>query len=366
MNIAHFTFEYPPSTTGGLGTYLQGLVEYQKGMGDQVDVFFLSNEQPPARTIHLPFYKNEQLVSYNLNQINQLCKHVKYDVVVCQEWEGILASQPLWTQGIPLVTTCHLPLAWDIGYQAEDIACKFAGELEFFAMAQSDLIIAVSNSVKRQLEQSYTFTQGKIKVVHNGTDTSFFSPGIKSDQPIVLYVGRFGEQKGFDLLPDIFSLLKQSHPRLLFKIIGIGPLKSEVSKKFEALNLAKSIQFYEFSPPEKVLELYREATVVIMPSRFEPCSLVAIESMATGTPLVASNVGGLAEIITHGEDGFLVRSNDVSNFAQAVSLLLNDKQLAITIGQNARTTILKSFDKKTCFERTRNLYIDLINNSDDK
>lgn len=327
-------------------------------MGDRVDVFFLDNGEPPDGTISLPFYRDGELISYSLDQISRLSNGVQYDLIVCQDWAGIFVSQPLWKQPIPLVTTCHLPLAWDIGYYA-DLPCQFADQLEFFAMARSDLIIAVSNAVKQQLEKSYTFTKGKISVAHNGTDTSFFSPGIKSDRPIVLYVGRFFENKGFDLLPEIFLLLKQSHPNLFFKVIGVGPLKSEVLKKFTDLRLIDSIQFYDFSPLEKVLELYREAAVVVIPSRHEAFGLVAIESMATTTPVVASNIGGLKEIITHSEDGFLVPPNDVRSFVDTISHLLNDKQLATDIGRKARDKVVKNFDQRTCFEKTRSLYINL-------
>ena len=362
IKAAHFSFEYPPSTTGGLGTYLLGLVEHQRMMGDIIDVFFLGESNAPDGTLPFPFYKDGKLFSYNLEQINQLNNHREYDVIVCHDWAGILASQPIWKKSTPLVTTCHLPLAWDIGYY-EDLPCKFASELEFFSMAQSDLIIAVSNSVKQHLEDYFSFTKGKISVVHNGTDTTFFSPGVKSEELILLYVGRFFEQKGFDLLPEIFFLLKKKHPALLLKVIGVGPLKIEIYRKFEELDLINSVHFYDFSPPKMVLELYREATAVIMPSRHEPFGLVAIESMATGTPIIASNTGGLKEIITHGEDGFLVETKDINGFVDTVSRLIYDKQLFNYIGRNARAKAIKNFDQKLCFEKTRNLYLELCSNS---
>ena len=304
----------------------------------------------------LAYYRKEEAAQ---NQINKLNNHMQYDVVVCQDWAGILTSQSLWKQPIPLITTYHLPLAWDIGYYA-DLPCDFATQLEFYAMAQSDLIIAVSHAMKKHLEDSFTFTKGKIDVIHNGTNTSFFSPGIKSNQPILLYVGRFFEQKGFDLLPEIFYQLKRIHPNLFFKIIGVGPLKQEVVNKLKNLGLVKSFQIFDFAQQEKVLELYRESSIVIMPSRYEPFGLVAIESMATATPIVASDVGGLREIITHGEDGFLVAPNNVMGFVNIVSELLNNKQLTTEIGIRARKKIVRNFDQNLCYERTRNLFIDLI------
>jgi len=365
MNIAHFTFEYPPSTTGGLGSYMESLVSYQKKLGDRIDVFFLDSCKPPSGTISLPFYLNGTLIYYNQKQLRELCNAGKYDAVICHDWAGALVSQPFYKQFIPLITTCHLPLSWDIGYYP-DLPCDYADRLEFFAMAQSDLVIAVSNSVKQFLNRIYPFTQTKTEVVHNGIDTGFFQPGKKASQPILLYVGRFVEQKGFDLLPDIFALLKNSHTDLLFKIIGTGPLKSEIIKKLQDLNLLSSIKVYDFSDQQMVLELYREAAVVVIPSRHEPFGLVAAESMATETPVVASDVGGLGEIISDMEDSFLVPANDVKGFAEKISHVLSNKSLAKEVGQKARAKVLKYFDKEIGFKKTRTLYLDLINKIKEK
>jgi glycosyltransferase involved in cell wall biosynthesis len=362
MNVAHFTPEYPPSTTGGLGTYMQGLIEYQRQMGDRVDIFYVWRGDAPAGTLSLPFDEEGLLRTYTLSDIQTAGGAGRYDVVVCQDWPGILASQPSWRKHAPVVTTCHLPLAWDIGYY-DDLPCQYAKDLEFFAMAQSDRIIAVSNSVKRHLESEYSFVQGKTSVVYNGTDTSFFSPldskkaRADASSPVVLYVGRFFEQKGADLLPVIFAALKQRRADVRFKVIGVGPLKDDLLRDFHSHGLLDSLDFFDFSPLKFVLELYREADVVIMPSRYEPFGLVATECMATGTPLVASNVGGLSEIITHGHDGFLVNSEDVDEFVHTILSLLEDEALARRISQAARDTAVTKFNQEKCFENTRNLYL---------
>ena len=314
MNIAHFTFEYPPSSTGGLGTYIEGLVNFQRDMNNTVDVFFLDTDSAPAGTIPLPFYVNKELIFYKTKQIMDLSSNGLYDIVVIHDWAGILVSQPIWKQNIPLITTCHLPLAWDVGYYS-DLPCDFSDKLEFCAMSQCDLVIAVSSCLGQHLNKEYPFTRGKTKVVHNGVDLNFFTPGEKEFAPILLYVGRFVEQKGFDLIPDIFRNVKHIHPDIKLKIAGTGPLKQLVIHKLKNYGLYDSTEFYDFSPPNKILELYREAAVVLMPSRYEPFGLVAIESMATETPVVASNTGGLAEIIDNSINGFLIDHNEITGYS---------------------------------------------------
>jgi glycogen(starch) synthase len=359
MRIAQFTFEYPPNTSGGLGTYMKGLVEHQRKMGDSVDIFFLSNDAPPQGAISTPFYTEGELVSYTLEQIFERNNNKEYDAIVCQDWAGLIASQPFWKSNAPLVLSCHLPLAWDIGYY-EDLPCDFADKLEFCAMLSADLVITVSNSVKRHIEKAYPFAREKVSVVYNGTDTDFFSPGIKSSRPTVLYVGRFFEQKGFDLLPEIFYLLNKRHPDLLFKVIGTGPLETAVLDRFKELNIHDFVEVYTFASQDRILKLYREASVVVMPSRFEPFGLVAIECMATGTPLVASNVDGLSEIIDHGIDGFLAESENPSCFADLISLVLKDPLLARHVGRTARNKVVDKFRQEQRFEETRSLYRNVI------
>ena len=359
MKIAQFSYEYPPRTWGGLGIYLQGLVEFQRKAKDHVDVFFLGEGSPPDGLHSLPFLTDGELVSYTLQEIAERSRGVDYDAVICQDWPGIVASRALWKRGVPLVVTCHLPLAWDIG-SFEDVPCPFAKQMEMMSMACADSIIAVSQAVRDELEQSYSFTRGKIRVVHNGSDTTLFSPGAKTDTPTVLFVGRFVEQKGFDLLPEVFASLSQRHPGLRFRIIGTGPLQESVVRRLEERGLAHQTTFYDFSSQDTVLALYREATVVVMPSRFEPFGLVATESMATATPVVASRVSGLAEIITDGEDGFLVSPDDVHGFANAVSRLLTDPRLAQKIGVQARESATRKFSQNRCFAETRAVYADTI------
>ena len=355
MRVAHFTFEYPPSTTGGLGTYLQGLVKYQRSVGDVVDIYFLDEREPPPGTLSLPFYPGGVLQAYTLSDIQARQPTAEYDVVVCQDWAGILASRPLWRRTASLVMTCHLPLAWDLGYY-DDLPCQFAGELEFFALAQADGIIAVSEAVRKHLVEAFPFVQDRVRVVANGTDTNYFSPAADVSQSTVLYVGRFFEQKGADLIPRIFAEVKRRRPQQRFVVIGTGPLKDSILADLHICGLMDSLDFFDFAPQDKVLALYRDAKVVVMPSRREPFGLVATESMATGTPLVAASVGGLQEIVTDGHDGLLVASEDVEGFANAIISLLEDESLAARIGASGRQTAVQRYDQRVCYENTRQAY----------
>lgn len=361
LRLAHFTPEYPPNTTGGLGTYLVGLVTHQHRCGDEVDVFFVGEEQAPPGTIHAMFQRDSSvLVAPSQKVLDSLSGGKRYDLVVCHDWAGIVTCRPFWMRGIPVVTTCHMPLAWDTG-AFPDLPCPVSRELEFLAMARANRVIAVSRAVASHLQIHYPFTEEGISVVHHGTDISFFHPGppIELRPPLLLYIGRYFENKGFDLLPDIFHLLSEDHPNLHLAVIGIGPLRAAVEARFVEMGLNSRVQFYDFGPRDVVRNLLHAATVVVVPSRHEAFGLVAIESMACGVPVVASNVFGLTEVITHNQDGLLVPPNNPAAFASAISPLIRNPSTAATMGYYGRAKVLRDFDAAIQYERTREVFLDV-------
>jgi len=356
MDVAQFSYEYPPQSTGGLGTYLEGLMAFQREQGDKVDLFYLGEPPVPAGAIELPSF-NGELLTYTTADLLARNRGRSYDLVVCQDWPGVLQAQGLWRAGIPLVFTLHLPIAWDIGWY-EDIPVPFAPQLEFSGLAHADLIIVVSEAVERYLHKEFSFTRGKTCVIHNGTDPAFFTPDpIGGARPqSVLYVGRFYEQKGFDLVPHIFAEVAVEHPDCKFTIIGTGELEREARIEFDRLEIADRVTWLRFSGLDTVRDLYRRASVVVMPSRLEPFGLVAIEAMSTGTPLVAASTGGLAEIVRDGETGLLAAPGDVRGFAQRIAAVLADSTLARRLSKQGRAAVIREFDQRACHERTRRAY----------
>lgn len=355
MRVVHVSYEFPPCSTGGLGTYLAGLVAHQHRCGDSVDVLYLGEPPVPPGCIHLPGLDHGTFLHYSLDEIAERTGTVNYDVLVCQDWPGVLASHPLWKLGIPLVYHCHLPLAWDIGWY-DDIPCEFSTQAEFAGVAFADVVIAVSAAVSRELQQHYKVAADRIRVVHNGTDTEFFTPPpdeTPRNRQTLLYVGRYTESKGFDLLPDIFALIKREHPAAVLELIGVGDWDVGVRKKFDTMGLSDDVVWHPFSPLDTVRALYRRATAVLMPSRFEAFGLVAAEAMACGAALVAMDTGGLSEFITHDQTGLLVSPGDVGEFARQASVLLSDGETRTMLGRNARDFAVRELSQARSYDRIR-------------
>ncbi|MGV9214410.1 glycosyltransferase family 4 protein [Micromonospora sp. RB23] len=361
MRIAQFTYEYPPQTTGGLGTYMECLVRYLRTAGDHVDLFHLGERPLDVPSVHLPAFAGDRVLTYSASELARRGAAQDYDVVVCQDWPGVIASQSIWKNSVPLVYTCHLPMTWDIGAY-DDVPGPFNYQMEFSALAHAGLVIAVSGAVRDDLERRFPFTAGKTRVAYNGTDTTFFRP---PDDPAtrrpdtVLYVGRFYEQKGFDLVPEIFAGVHARHPRARFEIMGVGGLETVVRDRLHAAGLAHLVTWRPFGTLAEVRAAYQRSSVVIMPSRLEPFGLVATEAMATGTPLVAADTGGLAEIVDHGRTGFLAAPGDTAGTAELVAAVLDDPSLAQRMAVAAREAVVAEFAQDVTYGRIRQAYLDV-------
>lgn len=359
MKVAHFANEYPPVTTGGLGTYMQGLLQFHWAAGDVADLFFLGDVPVNDWSFHTPaFGGKDSPRTYSQKDFETLTRGTHYDVVVCQDWPGIVASQELWKHGVPLVYTCHLPLSWDIG-EFEDVSSPFAAEMEWSALAHADVVISISQSVHEHLAKQFPFVEAKSHVIPHGTDTDFFRPlasPLPAASPVVLYVGRFYEQKGFDLIPDIFAEIKQGYPDVVFEIIGVGELEKPARERLSELGIDDSVTWRPFSDIATVRDAYQRAAAVVMPSRHEPFGLVAIEAMSCGAPLVAFESGGIGEIVRHGDTGLLSAVGDTSTMVRNVTRLLTDPSFSHGVSAAARTAVIEEFDQTMCHRRTRELY----------
>lgn len=352
--MAHFTFEFPPASTGGLGRHLGPLVDYQRSAGDKVDVYFLGDGEASADCVPLPgFDDNEPIV-----HPREWFGSAAYDVVVCHDWPAVVAAQPLWSRGVPMVFTWHLPLDWDPGWFG-DISCVSAPHIEFTGLLAARSVVAMSRAIRGKAAAEHPFTRAKTVLVYGGTDVDFFRPdpgGSAPATPSLLFVGRYCEQKGFDLLPDVLRLVADRVPQVRLDVIGIGPLQAQVEARFADLGLTDRVSWHPFSGPEVVRQLFRDAGATLAPSRYEPFGLAVVEAMASGAALVAGRTGGIAETVQHGMSGLLVAPDDVTGFADAAVNVLLDAALAQQLRQGARSRAVNEFSDRRCFETLRAVY----------
>ncbi|MEY4348553.1 MAG: hypothetical protein RIS43_972 [Actinomycetota bacterium] len=381
MRTAIVTREWPPEVYGGAGVHVTELVKALKQV-TEVNVFCMGNERSDATAFPL-------LTSSEMNQalsvvhtdvaMANAVANGAFDVVHSHTWyanlAGHLAAQ---TAGIPHVLTAH-SLEPRRPWKAEQLGggYRISSWIEAETYRAADAIIAVSEGMRADVLDCYPFVDpNKVHVVHNGIDSDYFTPtsnetelrslGIDPARPYVLFVGRITRQKGLihllraaaNLPRDVQLVLAASSPDE--KHIG-----EEVSAAVHTLKESRpdDVVWIETMVSKNQLRiLLSHATVFACPSIYEPLGIVNLEAMACGTPVVASAVGGIPEVVVNGETGLLVEynSDDVasfeSNIAASLNELLDNPSLCASMGAAGRKRAVENFGWSAIAQRTLNIY----------
>jgi glycosyltransferase involved in cell wall biosynthesis len=220
-----------------------------------------------------------------------------------------------------------------------------------------DRFLAVSQFSARVLGAPPARTQ----VIYGGADTQRFTPGPGADRDGVLFVGRLTPHKGIDRL---LNALPAGASLRIAGSAGHDPRLPERDYPALLRRLAqgRDVAFLGPVPDAALPGLYRRAAVLALPSVDRTCygrevpvsellGLVALEAMASGTPVVASRIGGLAEVVVDGETGFLVPPGDTEALGDCIARLVSDRRLAAQLGANARDLVVQRFTWRACAER---------------
>ena len=361
MRIALFTYEYGSTSRGGLGRYLEQLVPFLRGRGVQVDIFHLREHGAAEGAHHVSWLRTDavtgtdEVIRRPLSQSTPTAPDIDpggYDVVLCQDWMGVVASEGLWRRGVRLVYTCHLPLDWEANWR-EKIGCQYADQLEIYGLAGADAVIAVSFAIRDYLHRIHPYTRGKVHVVHNGIDERFSVARHPRDNAgDVAFVGRLAAQKGVHILPEVFGQLAAEFPERSFHIIGSGRLEDELREALQQRGIGSRCVFHGHVDSGRLAELFTRIDVLLMPSRHEPFGILALEAMDAGVAVVASDLDGLKEIIVDGESGFRVDPDDVAGFTDRVRALLADDALRDRIVRGGAARVEEKFRARHSTEAT--------------
>ena len=186
----------------------------------------------------------------------------------------------------------------------------------------------------------------------------------------VLFVGRLVEWKGVDYLLKAFKIVSKNLPDASLVIVGDGPEREHHMEQTRNLGIDDRVAFVGWKVGQELIEEYARASVLMVPSivdykgQTESLGVVAIEAMALGTPVVASRVGGLTDVIADGETGFLVPQKDPEALAFSMEKILTDGEMAGEMSRNARKRFEKMFSPQSIAERFIQLYGELLNKPD--
>ena len=387
MRIAMISYHTCPlailggKDTGGMNVYVRELTRKLGRMGIHVDIFTRSqDEHIPSvlhdlgygnRVVHVPAGPEVPLPKQELAEyISTFSEYIlefaaqrgcNYDLIHSHYWMSGLAAEELqkaWN--VPIVQMFHTLglMKQRVAQNQEEAEGQYRIQGEHQVLKIADRIIAATVAEMAQLQWLYHVDKEKIAVIPPGVDTSHFYPipppeakefiGIPTDSRMLLYVGRIEPLKGVDTLIQAISRMGKNGDlcryNLCMTIIGGEPdasrdIMTQEMARLQRLSseygLDEFVTFLGRRSQDTLPYYYSAADAVIMPSHYESFGMVALEAMACGTPVIASQVGGLAFLVQDGETGYHIPVGDIEALGDRLTLLLEDDELHAQISRHA-------------------------------
>jgi len=216
-------------------------------------------------------------------------------------------------------------------------------------LSSSDHIVAPSQRFQQDVISRFPSLREKITFVHNGVDFAGLQKscapnsiaGVK--HPYLLCIAMHNEKKGLDVLLQAFALMSAEYMQLQLILAGDGPLRERLENQASSLGIQKRVEFLGLMGRVEIAELIRGCEVFVLPSRSEPFGIVLTEAMAFRKPIVATNVGGIPEIIKNGTDGILVEPDNPKALAEALVKVLQNDTYRLSLANNGYMTALNRF-----------------------
>ncbi|MFL6119985.1 glycogen synthase [Actinophytocola sp.] len=381
MRIGLLTREWPPDVYGGAGVHVEFLVPRLRELVD-VDVHCFGGPRS-GEGVH------SHTPAPGMEHANQALSTLSVDLSITAAVDGVdLVHSHTWyanhaghlaklLYGMPHVVTAH-SLEPRRPWKAEQLGggYRLSSWVEKTAYESADAIIAVSEGMRADVLDCYpALDPDRVKVVRNGIDASAYHPvaesdalrhyGVDPDRPIVVFVGRITRQKGVGHLIAAAHQIDEDAQLVLCAGAPDTPeIAEETTTAVSELAAARPGVYWiqKMLQPAEVRQFLSHATVFVCPSVYEPLGIVNLEAMACGTAVVASDVGGIPEVVDDGRTGLLVHYDAANEsmfrvgLADAVNALLDDPDRAKAMGQAGRERTVNEFSWASVAEQTVAVY----------
>jgi len=228
----------------------------------------------------------------------------------------------------------------------------------------ADLYISLTNQMKKDLTL-LGIPENKIRLLPNGIDVHFFHPGPQKEDDLILFVGRITFGKGLHVLLESLAYLKRP-----IRLVIIGPADwnskyfNYVLRLIEKENKRKMhlVEYLGERNQENLVEWYQRASIFVLPPvGYEAMGVVYLEALACGTPVIATDVGGISEVVNDGENGYIVKPNDAIELANAIESLLDNGAIRKKLGQQGRKWVTENFSIEKSVHSLSRIYEDCLN-----
>ncbi|HEX6513814.1 MAG TPA: glycosyltransferase family 4 protein [Chloroflexota bacterium] len=390
MKVLMLSWEYPPNVVGGLGAHVAHLAPELASKGVPVHVVTprLNGGETEEAAAGLAVSrvdgdKRAEDFVENTLAINDYIYGRAAAIVATQpgpwlihahDWlVGDAAIRLKQDYGLPLLATIH---ATEYG-RNQGIHTELQARVhqqEWRLVREADELIACSQFMANQIRDVFQAPASKIEVIPNGVDVqrlaesdfdreAFRSEYALDGEKIVLHVGRVVAEKGIYVTMDAVPKTVEVEPRARFIAVGIGPSLEDARWKASQAPWSERLLFTGFVSDEVRNRLYQVADVAIFPSIYEPFGIVALEAMAAGVPVVASNAGGLVEVVDPEETGVVVEAGSPDALAWGIAHVLEQPAESACRAERAYAKATTEFNWSVIADRTKERYERMLGES---
>ncbi len=314
-----------------------------------------------------PVFKHEPYIMALSNKLAEVAEREKLDILhahyAVPHSTAIFLAQQMLGGNLKTVTTLH---GTDVSILSDEPNLR---RVMVHSVNMSDEVTAVSHSLKTQAENILGKNK-RVRVIRNFIDTEEYRRisedklldmkselGIIDGQKIILHTSNFRKVKRIPDVIEIFRIINSKVPSHLV-LVGDGPEQLKAYELVEKYNLLDRVHF--LGNQDCVMQILSMANLFLMPSEKESFGLAALEAMACEVPVVASNVGGLPEVIEHNKSGYLVETRDVQAMAEGAIRILTDDKIYKSFAKRAREIAKTKFNVKDIIKEYEDLYLELL------
>ncbi|HWN27938.1 MAG TPA: glycosyltransferase family 4 protein [Actinomycetospora sp.] len=384
MRVLMLSWEYPPVVVGGLGRHVHALSVALADAGHDVVVVARHPAGTDAETHpttlehvegvrvlrvaedppHLEFVRD--LVAWTLGLGHAMLRAAAVllrdwtpDVVHAHDWlvaHGAIGLADL--TGAPLVATIHATEAGRHGGWLSQPLNQQVHSVEWWLARRADAVVTCSQAMRAEVSGLFDLDPDGVTVVHNGIDATGWPHArtVADGPPTLLYLGRLEWEKGVHDLVAALPAIRRAHPGTRLLVAGTGSCSDWLAERARAARVRRSVRLLGHVDDATLRDLLASADAAVLPSRYEPFGITALEAAAAGAPLVASRAGGLGEVVVDGVTGLSFAPGDVPGLAAAVVRCLDDPAAARTRADAARARLDTDFAWPAIAAETAALY----------
>ncbi|HVV25212.1 MAG TPA: glycosyltransferase family 4 protein [Pseudonocardiaceae bacterium] len=393
MRVLMLSWEYPPVVIGGLGRHVHALATRLAGQGHDVVVLCRqeagtdASTHPTTDTVaervrvvrvaedppHLAFERD--LVAWTLamghamiRAAHDLLRGWRPDIVHAHDW---LVTHPAIAiadhVGVPLVATIHATEAGRHSGWLSQPLNQQVHSVEWWLANRADALVTCSTAMRHEVAHLFDVDADTITVIHNGIESRGWRVGAAQvaaarrryapdDAPLLVFFGRLEWEKGVHDLIAALPKIRARHPGARLVVAGKGRQAQELLAAARKHRVRRAVDFVGHLSDRELRAALAAADAVVLPSRYEPFGIVALEAAAVGAPLVASTAGGLGEVVMDGRTGVAFPPGDVPALAAAVHTVIADPAAAKVRARAARNRLPVDFDWNRIAEATAEVY----------